>query len=155
MPTEPQRPRLVSQSLLQDVIVLKVGEFPYEGFPEPTPTPSPEEAAPVDEAQEAAPPAPPPPPEVITLIVTPQDAITLNYLLYYQKSNSAQLTLALRSAEDNTRVATEAVTMQYLLEQYNIPVPAKLPYGNEPRLDQLDLPGESDNAQPQTQQPTE
>lgn len=155
MPIEPQRPRLVSQSLLQDVIVLKVGEFPYEGLPEPTPTPSPEEAAPVDEAQEAAAPAPPPPPEVITLIVTPQDAITLNYLLYYQKSNSAQLTLALRSAEDNTRVATEAVTMQYLLEQYNIPVPAKLPYGNEPRLNQLDLPGESDNAQPQTQQPTE
>ncbi len=74
---------------------------------------------------------------MITLIVTPQDAITLNYLLYYQRYLAAHLTLALRSAEDDTRVQTEAVTMQYLLEQYNIPVPAKLPYGIEPRVDNV------------------
>jgi pilus assembly protein CpaB len=59
------------------------------------------------------------------LIVTPQDAITLNYVI----NSGAQLTLALRSAGDDTRVQTEAVTLQFLLDQYNIPVPAKLPFG--------------------------
>lgn len=149
MPSEPQRPRLVSQSLLQDVMVLKVGEFPIEG--QPTPEPTPEGEAPAEQpAEEAV--TEPPKPTVITLIVTPQDAITLNYLLYYQKYLAAHLTLALRSAEDDTRVQTEAVTMQYLLEQYNIPVPAKLPYGIEPRVDNVKSPDVPD-AQPQ--QPTE
>lgn len=155
MPAEPQRPRLVSQSILQDVMVLKVGNFPYEGLPEPTPEPAEGEPQPVEEAQgQEQAPAPPPPPDVITLIVTPQDAITLNYLLYYQAYLGAQMTLALRSAEDDTRVATEAVTMQYLLEQYNIPVPAKLPYGVEPRQDRVVLPPLKNDVQPQ-QQPTE
>ena len=137
LPAEPQRPRLVSQALLQDVMVLKMGEFPYEGLPEPTPTPEGELPA---EGQAEAAPAPPPAPNVVTLIVAPQDAITLNYLLYYKTYNGAELTLALRSSEDNTRVQTEAVTLQYLLEQYNIPVPAKLPYGVQPRVDNVVIP---------------
>lgn len=142
VPSEPQRPRLVSQYLLQDVIVLKMGEFPYEGLPEPTPVPeAAEEQAPADnQQQEEQAPETPPKPEVVTLIVTPQDAITLNYLLYYQSQLGAQMTLALRSAKDDTRVQTEAVTLQYLLETYNIPVPAKLPYGVEPRVDKVLLP---------------
>lgn len=151
MPSEQQRPRLVSQSLLQDVMVLKVGEFPIEG--EPTPEPTPEGEAPAEQPAADEVVAEPPKPTVITLIVTPQDAITLNYLLYYQKYLGAHLTLALRSAEDDTRVQTEAVTMQYLLEQYNIPVPAKLPYGIEPRVDNVQSP-ETPYVPPQTQ-PTE
>ena len=146
LPSEPQRPRLVSQSLLQDVMVLKMGEFPYEGLPEPTPTPEPG-AQPAEGQAEAAP-APPPKPNVVTLIVTPQDAITLNYLLYYKAFNGAELTLALRSSEDNTRVQTEAVTLQYLLEQYNIPVPAKLPYGVQPRVDKVVIPEPVTNSAP-------
>jgi len=65
---------------------------------------------------------------LITLIVTPQDAITLNYLIY----SGARLTMALRPAGDDTRVNTESVTLQYLLEQYNVSVPAKLPTGMQP-----------------------
>lgn len=137
MPSEPQRPRLVSQVLLQDVMVLKVGNFPYEDQTQPQPTPEGEQPT---EQQQPIQTTAVPPPDVITLIVTPQDAITLNYLLYYQSHLGAQMTLALRSAEDDTRVQTEAVTLQYLLEQYNIPVPAKLPYGVEPRVDKVDLP---------------
>jgi Flp pilus assembly protein CpaB len=75
-------------------------------------------------------------PDVITLIVTPQDAISLNYLIY----SGAELTLALRSAEDDSRVETEAVTLQYLMEQYNISVPARLPNGMEPPVTSLDPP---------------
>jgi pilus assembly protein CpaB len=147
-PTEPQRPRLVSQSLLQDAVVLQVGDFtdeketveqdstelasmqlatPEAGSEGQTPEGNPpldsqnkEDPAPVVESR----------PDVISLIVAPQDAVTLNYLLF----SGADLTLALRAAGDDSRVQTEAVTLQFLLDQYNIPVPAKLPYGIPNRL---------------------
>jgi pilus assembly protein CpaB len=90
----------------------------------------------VAEEGQATPPPPPTPPEVITLVVTPQDAVTLNYLMF----SGAKLTLALRQAGDDTRVETEAATLDFLLTQYNIPVPVKLPYGMEPRIDEPTLP---------------
>ncbi len=130
-----QRPRMVSQNLLQDIVVLQVGNFPLAE----------EEVAQTEELEtvdaetggtaESAP-KEIQPPDLITLIVTPQDAITLNYMLY----SGARLTLALRSAEDDTRVQTEAVTLQFLLEQYNIPIPVKLPNGLEPRVDDMVTP---------------
>jgi pilus assembly protein CpaB len=148
IPSEEQRPRMVSQNLLQDAIVLQVGSFPSEeeeaaaqqeqGGEEAQPTPEP-----TGEEEQAAPKVPPPP-DVITLIVTPQDAITLNYLVY----SGAQLTLALRAAQDDTRVQTESVTLQFLLEQYNITVPAKLPNGMEPPVRALQTPELPNEVQP-------
>jgi len=139
IPSERQRPRMVSQNVLQDVVVLRVGNFPFGGQqtiqPEPDPS-QPTEASPTPVPGEEQLATVAQPPDVITLIVTPQDAITLNYLIY----SGAQLTLALRAAEDDTRVETEAVTLQFLLDQYNIPVPVKLPYGIEPRVDRLTPP---------------
>jgi pilus assembly protein CpaB len=132
-PAERQRGRLVSQSLLQDAVVLGVGTFKAE---EEQPVATPVEAQPPAEGQPTPTPVAPSLPDMITLIVNPQDAVTLNYLLF----SGAQLTLALRSAEDNTRVEIQAVTLQFLLSQYNIPVPVKLPYGMEPRTDKLVLP---------------
>lgn len=132
---ERQRPRMVSQNLLQDIVVLHVGDFDQEEEEEQAPTQSAEaegvEPAPQQTEETAQ--EPPKLPDVITLIVTPQDAITLNYLLY----SGSQLTLALRSAEDDTRVQTEAVTLQFLLEQYNIPIPVKLPNGMQPSVNSL------------------
>lgn len=142
VPSEPQRPRLVSQTLIQGAIVLQVGTFPLPGEPSPEdllqqePTPAPEEPAPGPAEEEEAAPTGPEPPEVITLVVDPQDAVTLNYLIF----NKAQLALAMRAAEDDTMVDTEAVTLQFLLDEYNIPVPAKLPFGTEPRIDELTIP---------------
>jgi Flp pilus assembly protein CpaB len=129
-PSEPQRPRLVSQTLVQDAIVLGVGDFllpaQVEKAAAPTPTPGPNEQptpAPVVQTTIY--------PDTITLIVAPQDAVTLNYLIYA----GAELTLVLRGTGDTQRVQTEAVTLQYLMDQYNIQLPAKLPYGTEPRTD--------------------
>lgn len=145
VPSEMQRPRLVSQTLLQDAIVLGVGDFSLEdeqeeaqpvsadmpadveGTEEAPAEPEPEPGADVPEEVEA------PLPDVITLIVTPQDAVTLNYLVF----SGAQLTLALRSPGDADRPPTEAATLDYLLKTYQIPVPVKLPYGMEPRVDQV------------------
>jgi pilus assembly protein CpaB len=139
LPSEEQRPRLVSQTLIQNVVVLQMGNFltPSERAAleatQPAPTATPEPGA--EQPQQAAPtPTPvPPPPDVITLIVTPQDAVTLNFLIY----GGAQLTLVLRNPRDADVVTTEAVTLQYLLDQYNIPIPVKLPYGFQPAVTAL------------------
>ena len=141
IPSETQRPRLVSQTLLQDVIVLQVGNFktnqqsqPTSAQPTATATPGagqPQQQQPTSVAslQDGQ-------PDVITLLVTPQDAVTLNYLIV----SGARMTLVLRGAGDDGRVQTEAVTLQYLMEQYKIPLPAKLPYGFEPRMDAITVP---------------
>ncbi len=124
VPSELQRPRLVSQMILQDVQVLHVGSFPLASQADLA-TPDP-----------AAPTAAPPPvvePDIVTLIVSPQDAVSLTYLLF----SGTQLTLTLRAPDDPSRAETEAATLQYILSQYAIPVPAKLPYGFQPRIDAL------------------
>ena len=133
IPSEPQRPRVVSHMLLQDVVVLQVGDFPLEETEtvlgvEPTPTPEP---------QEGEAPAAPPVPDIITLIVRPQDAIALNYIMLAQSQTAAQLSLVLRGASDTSRENTLPVTLGFLLEQYQIPVPAKLPYSLNPRVNLL------------------
>jgi len=92
-------------------------------------------------------PAPVAPPDLITIIVTPQDAVTLNYLLY----SGAELTLALRASGDDSVISTEAATLQFMLDVYSIPVPAKLPYGTTPRIEEL-VPPDSANGQSETEQ---
>ena len=87
--------------------------------------------------QPAPTPAPMPEPDIITLIVSPQDAVSLTYLMY----SNVRLTLTLRAPDDRSRAETEAATLQYILSQYAIPVPAKLPYGFEPRMNTLPVLG--------------
>jgi pilus assembly protein CpaB len=131
VPSENQRPRMVSQTVLQDIVILQVGNFDIAGAaaaqPEATPTP-----APAGTTTTTSPSAP----DVVTLVVTPQDAVTINYLL----NNKVSLTLALRGSGDDQRIQTEAVTLQYTLDTYNIPVPAKQSYAIEPRVDTLNAP---------------
>jgi Flp pilus assembly protein CpaB len=153
LPSETQRPRLVSQTLIQNVMVLQLGNFPtpYERalaeMPvEPTPTPNPAAQAEQPAAEEEV--TPPPPPDVITLIVTPQDAVTLNYLIF----SGAKLTLAMRNPQDTSVVPTEAVTMSFLLDAYNIPIPVKLPYGFQPAVSELVQPVLENDVLP-TQEP--
>lgn len=132
-PSEAQRPRIVTQMLVSDAMVLGVGLFPISGGPttqatavptpqagQPTPTPGPVVVS---------------SPNQISLIVTPQDAVAINYVLL---NRGAKLNLVLRSAGDTKVVKTESVTLQFLMDQYNIPFPSKLPYGLEPRTDNLD-----------------
>lgn len=138
VPSETQRARVVSQRIMQGLIVLQVGNFPvYNALGQEVVVAT---STPVGQAadEEAAPPPPPtaPPPDIVTLIMTPQEAITLNYLLY----TGAEVTLALRAANDGSREDTNAVTLQYLMDVYRIPLPVRLPYGTQPRIDVLDPP---------------
>jgi pilus assembly protein CpaB len=151
LPSEVQRPRMVCQMMLQDIVVMKLGNFSLEkGATIDTPLVT---AAPPAEG-EAAPAQPTiPPPDIITLVVTPQDSITLTYLLNIQQlgadgivaNNKSQtrLSMTLRNPNDQARQATESATLQFLLSQYNIPVPAKLPYALQPALPYLLPPSET------------
>jgi len=110
---------------MQDATVLRYGEFSYEDL-------APEEPDPVEgegeQPQGEVPPQPEQkPPDIVTLIVTPQEAVALAHLL----KSDVDITLVMRSSGDTDPIDTEAVTFQYLLETYNIPVPAKLPYSLE------------------------
>lgn len=141
VPSEPQRPRVVSQMIMQNLRVLNVGNFPIlnaEGEEVILVTPTPEGQPPPEEGEEVAQAVPTTtePPDVITLVMRPQDAVTLNYLIY----TGAKITLALRSAGDDAVIPTNAVTLQYLMDEYQIPVPVRLPYGTEPRIDVLQDP---------------
>jgi Flp pilus assembly protein CpaB len=139
-PSETQRPRLVVQTLLQDVLILRVGDYKSDtssgtvaAEPEPGIV---NQENPVTDITAITEPFVLP--DTITLVVTPQDAVTLTYLTY----TGARYTLVLRSPGDDQRIITEAGTLQFLLDQYNIPLPTRLPYGIEPRIDTLILPSQ-------------
>jgi pilus assembly protein CpaB len=139
VPSEEQRPRLVSQTILQDIRVLQVGDFesaktvPVTATTEAPAVPGQEQPVVVES-----------PPDIITLIVTPQEAVTINYLLY----SGAELTLVLRAANDDTRNQTESVTLQFLLDEYKIEVPAKGTIGQANRIDELIAPSLANDVQP-------
>ena len=122
VPSEEQRSRLVCQNIVQGAVVLKLGSFQLPQAAIVTEQPDTEQVV-TSQAQEI--------PDIVTLVVDPQESVTLSYLVY----SGAKITLALRNNLDESRTATEAATLQFLLSQYNIPVPAKLPYAMHPRVD--------------------
>ncbi len=137
VPSEPQRPRLVCQMIIQDVTVLNLGNF--------------ELAAPVAVDPNATPPPPAQAdtaPDIITLMVTPQDSIALNYFVY----SGAVLSMSLRNPNDPAKIEAQSATLTWILTQYNISLPSKLPYAQQPRIDVLApplLPNDIISVQPQ------
>ncbi len=117
-------PRRVAQLTVQAAKIMRVGTWLA-----PTPIPQGGQtttggAAP---AKGAAPtPTPTPPlPDMVTLAVTPQDALVLLWIR--QSRISAEM--ALRAAgEENADHLTEAVTLQYMLTRFNIAVPPKIEF---------------------------
>jgi len=141
VPSEQQRPRLVCQTILQDITVMKLGNFSLQTQPaaqqQQDPNAAPVAAAPSDQA-----------PDIITLMVSPQDSISLNYFMY----SGALISMTLRNPNDNTRIDAQSATLTSILTQYNISLPSKLPYAQQPRLDVLApplLPNDIITVQPQ------
>jgi pilus assembly protein CpaB len=117
---------------------MNLGNFQFQApvAVDPNATPSPAQAQ-----QESA-------PDIITLMVTPQDAISLNYFVY----SGAIMSMALRNPNDTSRIDAQSATLTSMLTQYNISLPSKLPYGQQPRLDVLApplLPNDIINVSPQ------
>jgi pilus assembly protein CpaB len=122
-PREEQLPRRVAQLTIQAAKVIKVGPWI-----EPPPPPPPAEG------QENVPTPTPPLPDVVTLAVTPQDALVLMWL----RQNYIYTEMALRAAgEENADHLTEAVTLQYMLTRFNIAVPPKIEFVMAPSLVEL------------------
>jgi len=142
VPSEAQRARLVSQMLIKDAAVLYVGTFPLsdEDLAMPQETEEGEEngqanktqaqqqsSASASNAQQNG------APDIITLVVSPQEAVTLKYLMDRQ----VVMTLALRAGGDSSDITTDAVTLTYVLDTYGVVVPAKLPYDIAPGIQRV------------------
>ncbi|GIK62922.1 MAG: hypothetical protein BroJett018_07160 [Chloroflexota bacterium] len=146
-PSEPvQRPRLVTQRTIQDATVLHVGWLPEDGK--------------LFEAEEATPTAPavlaPPPtadpnqannantvltvvptetsfiPVIMVVAVPPQDAIVLTWAV----DAGIPITYVLRSAQDQGAASTltESVTLEYMINTYNVRQAENLPFAIEPAV---------------------
>jgi pilus assembly protein CpaB len=130
VPSEPQRPRPVCQMIMQNIPVLKLGNFPLNPVQtaanQATPTPIP--GAEQQTATQT--------PDIVTLVVSPQEAVVLTYMVY----TNTPLYLTLRNSGDTGRLVTESATLQFLLSQHGITVPVKLAYSLTPRVDTLSLP---------------
>ena len=132
-------PRLSSQMILQDIEVLSVGEwrdptpipkFTPDALDEATPTPLP--------APGGTPTPTPPRPNVVLLLVTPQQALVLQWL----RESDASVDLALRGAPDRAPVDTTTVTLQYLFDTFNVTLPPKVDFviNYLPSLDEPQCP---------------
>jgi pilus assembly protein CpaB len=121
-------PRLSSQIILQDIEVVSVGNWEN-----PTPIPRFTPGIPIPEAvtPEGAPPSlsgtptvTPPRPDVVILSVTPQQALLLQWL----RESDAIIDLALRGPTDRAPVDTQAVTLQYIIDNFAVTLPPKLDF---------------------------
>lgn len=131
VPSEPQRPRPVCQMIMQNIQVLKLGNFPLNPA-----SVAANAATPTPQAGDQPQPTTTVAPDIVTLVVSPQEAVTLTYMVY----TNTPLYLSLRNGTDDTRFETESATLQFLLGQYNITIPVKLAYSFTPRIDVLSLP---------------
>ncbi len=137
-PSEQARPRLATQRTIQDALVMGIGNFPADGVlygldPTSTPVGLDSQPTPIPANQSNATLAPtlaPPRPDIVTLAVTPQDAVVLTYLI----EAKIPITFALRSASDTGQSPTVSVTLDYVLTTYGIQVPDKLEYSLEPAI---------------------
>lgn len=130
IPRETQRPRLVTQRLIEQATVLNVGTFPLQDELYQPAYVSPEEGA---QSPEQTVTTVSKPPDIITLIVEPQQALALNYVM----KADIDIVLTLRSPNDPIHTETTSVSLEYLFNTYNITVPSKPAYGLQPRLDQI------------------
>jgi len=133
-PSEEQRPRLVTQRLIEKATVLHVGTFPLQDeVYQPTYVTPEEGGQPVE--QTTITPAVEPP-DIITLIVRPQEALALNYAI----KAGIDLVFTLRGPDDFSQTETSSVSLEYLFNNYNITIPSKPAYGLQPRLDEIISP---------------
>jgi pilus assembly protein CpaB len=132
VPNGAMRSQLVTQLTLQNVLVLRVGDWPTTDEPPPDAMEDPDLAAEEPPPEEGAMPEIPEK-APLTLAVTRQDAMILEYV----QLTGARVTFLLRRTGDDSRVTTESITLQYLMERFNVEIPPKLPYGIDSEINTL------------------
>ncbi|GAB4474627.1 MAG: hypothetical protein Kow00124_14770 [Anaerolineae bacterium] len=139
--TSGQIPRRATQLMIDNAIVMRLGNWPLGDLNQPiviTPVPT---ATPIPEGEEVPEPGATPVatpiqafqvPDIISLAMSRQDALVLKYALEV----GANIDLVLRSAldDDINNVVTDPVTLEYIIQFYNLPVPALLPDQISPEM---------------------
>lgn len=126
-------PRPVPVSMIiQNARVIQVGQYRLPGNPAdliPTPTPEPaEEGEPTPTPPPAlAPTATPPPPDVMVVALQPQQQLLLRYAVEV----NAQILFALRGVNDGQLYSVDNLTLDFLLERFNVEIPPNLGYSVE------------------------
>ena len=118
--------------IIQNARVIQVGQYTLPGNPAdaaPTATPEPlEEGQPTPTPLPAlAPTATPPPPDVLVLALQPQQQLLLRYAVEV----NAQVFFALRGVNDGQLYSVENMTLDFLLERFNVEIPPNLGYSVE------------------------
>jgi Flp pilus assembly protein CpaB len=132
VPSEAQRPRLVTQRMLACAPVMLAGEAPEDGrIVGVEATPDSDESRGPDGSTGNQ-----PRPDVVVLAVTPQEVNVLQWAI----GARVGITLSICSLQEGTASTTAAVTLQYIFETYNVPVPPRLPYSLEPSLRDAPVP---------------
>lgn len=131
-PSEAQRPRLVTQRIVQMARVLHVGTFPLQEAAVAAPV----QTQPTEGEQQVQQVPLQVLPDIITLIVTPQDALALNFAV----KAGFDIVLTLRAPNDIEPTMTNSVTLKYLIDYYGMTIPSKEAYGLQPRRDDIVKP---------------
>lgn len=143
-PSEPQqRPRLVTQRTIRNALVIWVGWFPPDGviygatpttFEEPEVLLDPTAAAQGGSAPALTPPSTPTEyiPVIMTLGVTPQDALVLTWAI----DSDIPITYTLRPVLQDATLEdpTTAVSLRYILDEFDIEDPPIVPLAIEPAV---------------------
>ena len=143
-----------TQLVIDNAVVLRMGNWPLSDLNQPivvtaVPTAAPDAAAEGDPAQ--AQPTPVPAitvPDIVTLVMTRQDALVMKYAV----EQGALIDLVLRSAADDDieDIVTDPVTLSYIINARNVTPPEKLPIALDPRIDLLnDLGSQTPPAPPE------
>ncbi|MCA9953306.1 MAG: hypothetical protein H6657_07105 [Ardenticatenaceae bacterium] len=118
--------------IIQNARVVQVGQYQLPKDPAdliPTATPEPlEEGAPTPTPPPAASPTPTPiPDDVVVVALQPQQQLLLRYAV----GVNAQVFLALRGVNDGQLYSVENMTLDFLLERFNVEIPPNLGYSVE------------------------
>ncbi|MCO6443702.1 MAG: hypothetical protein J5J04_06430, partial [Anaerolineae bacterium] len=72
----------------------------------------------------------PPRPDIVAIAVSPQEAVVLAYYV----EAKIPITFALRPANETGIASVRQVDLDYIMDQYRIVLPRKLPYSIEPAI---------------------
>jgi Flp pilus assembly protein CpaB len=131
------RPILVTM-IIQNARVVQVGEYRLPGNPaDLIPTPTPEAVAEGDPTPTpppaVAPTATPAPADVLVVALQPQQQLLLRYAVEV----NAQVFFALRGINDGQLYSVENMTLDFLMNRFNLEVPPNLGYSVESTIRQI------------------
>lgn len=124
--------------IIQNARVIQVGQYEVPPDPAdliPTATPEPlEEGQPTPTPPPAATPTPTPmPDDVVVVALQPQQQLLLRYAV----GANAQVFFALRGVNDGQLYSVENMTLDFLLERFNVEIPPNLGYSVETLIRQV------------------